>query len=119
MDCRVKRVITLMQDSLASKLSEQSIARSVNLSASRLRQLFKHDTGLSPIQYMRCLRAKGAAFLLETSFLTIKEVAFQIGAGDVSHFVRDFKKRYGLTPSAYREQANVSNSSIRSARSDE
>ncbi len=81
------------------------MAKSVNLSPSRLRQLFKTETGMSPIQYLKHLRAKRAAYLLQSSFLTIKEVAFQTGSGDVSHFVRDFKKHYGLTPSEFRLQA--------------
>ncbi len=102
MDRRVKRLIVIMKDSLAHKLSERTLSGSVNLSPPRLRQLFKKDTGLSPIQYLRRLRTKRAAYLLRTSFLTIKEVAFHTGSGDVSHFVRDFKKQYGVTPSDFR-----------------
>ena|SRR5258708_27834723 len=105
MDRRVKRLIGMMKNSFAQKISEQVMAKSVNLSPSRLRQLFKTETGMSPIQYLKHLRAKRAAYLLQSSFLTIKEVAFQTGSGDVSHFVRDFKKHYGLTPSEFRLQA--------------
>ncbi len=48
------------------------------------------------------LRVERAASLLGTSFLTIKEIAFQTGSGDISHFVRDFKKYYGVTPGEFR-----------------
>jgi len=105
MDRRVKQVIKMIKQSLALKPSEQGMAKRVNLSSQRLRQLFKKETGLSPIQFIRDLRAKKAAYLLRTSFLTIKEVAFHSGAGDISHFVRDFKKRYGVTPSEFRVRA--------------
>ncbi len=81
------------------------MARGVNLSAARLRELFKQETGLSPIQYLRRLRAERAAYLLQTSFLSVKEVAFHTGSGDVSHFVRNFKKEYGVTPRKFRLRA--------------
>src|SRR5260370_14230759 len=99
MDRRIERLIAMIKDSLGQKLSEQTLATSVNLSPPRLRQLFKKETGLSPIQYVRYLRAKRTAYLLQTSFLTIKEVAFRTGSCDVSPFVRAFKKQHGLTPS--------------------
>ena len=40
--------------------------------------------------------------LLETSFLSVKEIAHRVGLNDESHFVRDFKMIYGLTPISYR-----------------
>lgn len=44
---------------------------------------------------------------METSFLSIKEVAYHVGVKDESHFVRDFKKAYGAAPTPYRMQFNV------------
>jgi len=43
-----------------------------------------------------------AALLLGTTFLSVKEIADKAGLGDTSHFVRDFKKMFGATPTAYR-----------------
>ena len=40
--------------------------------------------------------------LLESSFLSVKEIAYQVGLNDESHFVRDFKSTYGFTPALYR-----------------
>ena len=42
--------------------------------------------------------------LLESSFLSVKEIAFQVGLNDESHFVRDFKSTYGFSPALYRSQ---------------
>ena len=42
--------------------------------------------------------------LLESSFLSVKEIAFQVGLNDESHFVRDFKSTYGYSPALYRSQ---------------
>ena len=42
--------------------------------------------------------------LLESSFLSVKEIAYQVGLNDESHFVRDFKATYGYSPSLYRSR---------------
>lgn len=80
------------------------LAQYVNISPSRLHQLFKDELGLPPAKYLHHLRMKQARELLETSYLSVKEVMRQIGVTDESHFVRDFKKSYGLTPAKYRQR---------------
>ncbi len=63
------------------------MARLVNLSESHLQQLFKHIVGMSPIQYLQDLRLEKARELLEDSFLQIREIGFQVGMSDQSHFI--------------------------------
>ena len=115
MDWRVKHIIRVIEENHRGEFSEQAMSRSVNLSPSRLRDLFKKETGLSPMRYVRRLRLKKAETLLRTSFLSIKEVIFQSGAGDASHFVRAFKKEYGVTPSAFRAQAGFTSKTFTGA----
>ena len=38
--------------------------------------------------------------------MAISQVAFDTGFGGLSHFCRDFKRRYGLSPGQYRRQFN-------------
>jgi AraC family transcriptional regulator of arabinose operon len=106
MDARVKHVIELLNREPSRKHSEKTLSKRVNLSPARLRQLFTKDVGLSPIRYLKSLRMKRAAQLLRSSFLSIKEIAFETGSGDTSHFVRGFKVRYGLTPSQFRAKCD-------------
>jgi len=94
----------MMKDSLGARPSVDSLANRVRLSPSRLSQLFKAETGMSPMQYLRTLRMRQAEDLLQTTFLSVKEIAFLSGASDVSHFVRDFKRHFGLTPSEFRDE---------------
>jgi transcriptional regulator GlxA family with amidase domain len=104
-DPGVATVIDIMWRGTESPLSIQRLSQSVNLTPGRLRQLFKMETGLSPLQYLRRVRLQRAASLLSTSFLSVKEVTFRSGGGDVSNFVRDFKRQYGMTPSEFRAQS--------------
>src|SRR5258707_2546977 len=102
MDSRVKAVIGAMSKLMGSRLSVRGLSGTVNLTPGRLRELFKKETGRSPLDYLKDLRMQRAAELLPGTFLSIKEVTFLIGVRDVSHFVRDFKKLHGITPSEFR-----------------
>lgn len=104
MEPRIQTAIRLMTADLHREISINELAKSLNLSESRLRHLFKAETGVSPIQYLKAQRIQRARKLLETTFLNVKEVMLKVGARDKSHFIRDFKKAFGLSPSQYRAQ---------------
>ena len=91
-----------MREDVRGELSLTEFAQSVNLSVWRLCHIFKSDVGMPPIRYLRQLRMERAKDLLESSFLSVKEIAFQVGLTDESHFVRDFKSTYGYSPAIYR-----------------
>lgn len=91
-----------MREDVRGELSLAEFAQSVNLSVWRLCHIFKSDVGMPPIRYLRLLRMERAKNLLESSFLSVKEIAFQVGLNDESHFVRDFKSTYGFSPALYR-----------------
>lgn len=99
---RVKRVIEMMQGDPSRTFSLGKMAESVNLSAPYFCFLFKSITGVSPAKYLKELRMQQAATLLTTTFLSVKEIVRRVGLADESHFVRDFKRRYGVTPSEFR-----------------
>ena len=105
MEQRVSIVITHMKydpDNRQNNLKQ--LAASVNLSPSRLAHLFKAETGIPFSRYLRERRMLRAKQLLEGTFLSIKEIACQVGVHDESHFVRDFKKLYGVRPTQWRKQ---------------
>ncbi|MFN2482857.1 MAG: helix-turn-helix domain-containing protein [Pyrinomonadaceae bacterium] len=104
MDPRVQTVISLMKERLHQGCSANSLASHVNLSPSRLHQVFKVETGLPPARFLRRLRMEQSRELLETSYLSVKEVMARVGVADGSHFVRDFKKTFGCSPAKYRER---------------
>jgi AraC family transcriptional regulator len=102
MDERVRRAVALMNESLEHELPLREIAQSVNLSSWHLCHLFKAETGTSPTHYLKWLRMQRAKELLETTFLSVREIRDKVGARDESHFVRNFKSLYGLSPAKYR-----------------
>ncbi|HEX8173826.1 MAG TPA: helix-turn-helix domain-containing protein [Pyrinomonadaceae bacterium] len=102
MNPRVQKVVHLIQKDLGRKVTLTEMARSVGLSVEHLRELFKSEIGMTPIQYQKRLRLLEAKRLLEDTFLNVQEIVVRVGLSDDSHFVRDFKKLYGLTPAQYR-----------------
>jgi AraC-like DNA-binding protein len=92
----------MMREDVRGELSLAEFAQSVNLSVWRLCHIFKTDVGMPPMRYLRGLRMERAKDLLESSFLSVKEIAYRVGLNDESHFVRDFKSTYGSSPALYR-----------------
>jgi transcriptional regulator GlxA family with amidase domain len=102
MDRRVQISIGFMKANLNREVLLIEIARLVNLSPSRLQHLFKAETGTPLTQYLKSLRLERARELLETTFLSVKQVMTTAGLKNKSHFVKDFRKAYGMTPTQYR-----------------
>jgi AraC-like DNA-binding protein len=109
---RVKRVIEIMEDDPSRSFTLSKMAESVNLSAPYFCYLFKTITGVPPAKYLKSLRMQQAATLLTTTFLSVKEIVRHVGLTDESHFVRDFKRFHGMTPSEYRNGAFIPPDSI-------
>jgi AraC-like DNA-binding protein len=103
MDSRIAYVISSMEHDLCGGLTMTALAASVNLSPSRLTVLFKRETGVSPVRYLRTLRMERARLLLERTFLSVKEVMAFVGVNDPSHFTRDFSRHHGIAPSRLRQ----------------
>ena len=108
MDPRIETVIKLMRDNYGHDLALTQMAQSAHLSSSRLRHMLKAETGTTPTQYLHSLRMQHAKELLGATFLTVKEIMVRVGMHDESHFVRDFKRAWGLTPSRYRKTYGTS-----------
>ena len=100
MDERVRAVIALMNAKLNGKLTVDEMAMAVGLSTSHLRRLFKAQTGKPVATYLKNLRLQHSRELLETTFLSVKQIAAIVGQS-TNHFVTDFKKIHGVTPARF------------------
>lgn len=103
-DPRIGWAIEEMQRRMGDDLSLDELAASVNLSRSRFAYLFRRQTGTSPGKYLREFRLDRARLLLETTYLSVKEVMAAVGFNDPSHFSRDFQSAFGVSPRAWRKR---------------
>jgi AraC family transcriptional regulator, arabinose operon regulatory protein len=101
---KVAQSIAYMKQHLDQSASFASFAAMANLSESHYRSLFKRETGYAPMDYFIRLRIHKACQLLDTTDLTIKEIARLTGYDDALYFSRAFKTVVELSPAKYRLQ---------------
>jgi AraC-like DNA-binding protein len=105
---KVAQAIIYMSEHLEEPLRVTALARLAGLSAAHFGELFKHQTGCAPRDYLHLLRIHQACRLLRDSTLSVKEIAARTGYGDPFHFSRQFKAFQGLSPSEYRQGGTAS-----------
>ena len=80
------------------------IAASANVSPAYLSALFKKNQGISLSDFITSQRISAAARYLTTTTMSLKEISLKCGYANQYYFSTSFKKKMGITPSAYREQ---------------
>ncbi len=82
-------------------LSIASLAREMFISQRQLERLFKKQVGISPKTYARLQQVRQARKVLKANTGLLADVGYQTGFYDQSHFIREFKKVVGITPTQY------------------
>jgi DNA-binding response OmpR family regulator len=86
-----------------SMFNSTQLASEVHLSESQLYRKLKAISGKSTAIFIRTVRLKKALELLESSNLSVSEIAYQVGFNDPAWFSRVFKEEFGMSPSEARE----------------
>ena len=94
--------ITHINKYFYKSISLQELADIAALSPYYFSRVFSKETGMTPHKYLIMTRINNAKFLLKTSQMSIKEIAFRSGFTDESAFCTAFKKEEGVTPNTYR-----------------
>lgn len=88
-----------------SQFSLTELCAEIGTSTSRFIQLFKNSVGsMSPHVYYNRLIVDKAQRLLTASGLSVKEIAYELGFQNESHFCKVFRSCAGTTPGNFREQ---------------
>ena len=82
-----------------------SAAQRADLSSFHFLRLFSKVLGVSPHQYLVRSRLRHAARLLADDAHAVTDVAFDVGFGDLSNFVRTFHRAAGVSPRSFRRMA--------------
>lgn len=85
-------------------LSVKEIADRVYLTPPYLSNVFKSRTGKNLIQYIKEVRLEHSVALMDDRSLTLADIAQRCGYSDQNYFAKVFKKKYGMSPSEYRER---------------
>ncbi len=100
--------VTLLMRALARDLSRawtvSEMGAVLGVSDAQLRRLSSSALGATPRQLLCNMRLQAAARLLRDPGIPIKEIQARVGVADASHFRRDFRDRFGMSPTEYRYQ---------------
>src|SRR2546422_835926 len=94
-----------MTPTLVEAIDLTSAARAVGLSPFHFLRVFANVLGVTPHQYLVRARLRRAARLLADGSRSITDVAFDVGFGDLSNFVRTFHRAAGVSPGRFRRAA--------------
>lgn len=95
----LRQAIVIMESHLENTLSIADVATRTGVSQRQLERLFKHNTGISPIQYYLEVRLDRAHGIITQTQLPILSVAVACGFNSQEHFSKAYKKRFGNSPS--------------------
>jgi AraC family transcriptional regulator len=94
---RLRQAVDYMHAHLHARITVADIAGAIRLSPFHFARLFKTTTGYTPHQFVMKARVEKARELLSSS-TPLKQIAMDLGFADQSHFTRQFKLAYHVTP---------------------
>lgn len=97
----IKLVSIIEQDISNTELNVNFLAKNICLSRQQLYRKLKAITGKTPREFIRSIRLKRAAQLIEQNTGSIGEIAYRAGFDNLSYFSKRFKEEFGKLPSEY------------------
>lgn len=88
------------------RVSLREVAERFNYSTAYCSRFIKEYTGHSFTEILQDIKFRKALSLLESTNISIADISGMVGFENVEHFNRLFKKRYHMTPGAYRKKSN-------------
>ena len=102
-DSSIAHAVQYIDAHLFESLSVAQVASKVNLSPSHFSRLFRSTTGFSPHEYIMLHRIDEAKALLQSTALSVKEIAFRVGYRSEVNFIMAFTDKTGLSPTQFRQ----------------
>lgn len=97
----IRRAQQYICSHIQEKLSVPLVARMVDISPSYLTALFHKNLQISPAEYIRRIKLQESKQMIRENSMNFTEIAQALQYSTVHHFSRQFKKKFGLTPSEY------------------
>lgn len=102
----MRQALEVVEKNMAeADFSVEDFSRELFMSRVSLYKKIHSLTGKSPIEFIRSIRLKRAARLLEKSQLSVAEIAYEVGFNNPKYFAKYFKAEFNMTPSAYAANA--------------
>ncbi len=101
----VNNAVKVVEENMANaEYTVEQLSEAMSMSRVYLYKKILSLTGKTPIEFIRIIRIRRAANLLEKSQLTVSEIAYQVGFNNPKYFTKLFKEEYQVLPTAYRKK---------------
>lgn len=100
----VEKTNKLINERFSQDLNLDEVSKELFVSPQYLSRLYKNETGENFIERLTSVRIENAKKLMKENKYSIKEICFMSGYCDPNYFSKLFKKREGISPSAYQKQ---------------
>lgn len=97
----ISRAQQYISGHIRQKLSVPLVARNVDVSPSYLTALFHKHLQISPGEYIRRIKLQESKQMIRENTMNFTEIAAALQYSTVHHFSRQFKEKFGITPSEY------------------
>ncbi|MDZ4354980.1 MAG: AraC family transcriptional regulator [Variovorax sp.] len=102
---RLRRVLDHLHTHLAEELSLPTVSAIANMAESSFSRYFHKHMGSTFTDFVTRLRITKASELLQASDQLVGDICYEVGFANLANFNRRFLQVKGMTPSAYRQQA--------------
>ena len=98
-------VVKLIEDHIDdTELNVNFLGDKLGVSSKQLYRKLKQHLGVTPVDFIRQVRMKKAAMLLQQNKFTISEIMYMVGFSSSSYFAKCFQAHFGVTPRQYAEE---------------
>jgi AraC-like DNA-binding protein/mannose-6-phosphate isomerase-like protein (cupin superfamily) len=100
----MRKTLNHIHDHFQEPLILKDMAAMSGTSETYFCRLFKHETGMTFLNYLNGLRIERARMLLRDTTGNALDICYQVGFNDYTHFGRQFKRNTGMSPAQFRKQ---------------
>ena len=100
---QIAPALTYVKQHYGQDIRIRDLADVCNISESHFRGVFQKCMDMMPNEYVNATRVREASKILLKNYVTVEEVAYRVGYGNVSTFNRNFKKFIGMTPYQWKQ----------------
>lgn len=97
--------IDYIKDNYFRDINMAMVSNYVSLNYTYFSQLFKEQTGMNFVDYLKQIRVEKAKKLLKETDLKVYEIAEKVGFQNPKHFMKTFKIMLDMSPSEFRSKA--------------
>lgn len=95
-------IAKVIEDNIADPdLNVNMLCEKSGIANKQLYRLIKKYMGMAPLDYIKSVRLRNAAVLLNQHRFTVSEISYMVGFKTPSYFAKCFQNHYGVKPSQY------------------